>query len=183
MSSMLLDAQQVTLGYAERTVLDAVDVTVGVDSRVGVVGPNGAGKSTLLRVLAGLLEPDAGVVRRYGSVGYLPQLIAVTSPRTSVRATILDRVGLRSASHALERWSRVLEDGDLDAVTPHAAALDHAGHIVRRAGGTSRTRRDRARAIRRRVARRTDEPSRCGRSTTPDEAARRPQRRRRDRFP
>jgi ATPase subunit of ABC transporter with duplicated ATPase domains len=42
MSSMLLDAQQVTLGYAERTVLDAVDVTVGVDSRVGLVGPNGA---------------------------------------------------------------------------------------------------------------------------------------------
>jgi ATPase subunit of ABC transporter with duplicated ATPase domains len=102
MSSMLLDAQQVTPGYAERTVLDAVAVTVRVDSRVGLVGPNGAGKSTLLRVLAGLLTPDAGVVRRYGSVGYLPQLTAVTRPRTSVRATIPDRVGLRSASHALD---------------------------------------------------------------------------------
>ena len=53
MSSMLLDAQQVTLSYAERTVLDAVDLRVGVDSRAGLVGENGAGKSTLLRVLAG----------------------------------------------------------------------------------------------------------------------------------
>jgi ATPase subunit of ABC transporter with duplicated ATPase domains len=123
MPSMLLDAQQVTLGYAERTVLDAVDVRVGVDSRVGLVGPNGAGKSTLLRVLAGLLTPDEGVVRRFGSIGYLPQLTAATGRGLTVRATILERVGLRSASHAVERWTRVLENGDLDAVTPHAAAL------------------------------------------------------------
>ena len=124
MSSMLLDAQQVTLGYAQRTVLDAVDLRVGVDSRVGLVGPNGAGKSTLLQVLAGLLTPDAGVVRRWGSVGYLPQLTAVTARRATVRATIFERVGLRSAGDALERWSRVLEGGDLDAVMPHAPALE-----------------------------------------------------------
>jgi ATPase subunit of ABC transporter with duplicated ATPase domains len=88
------------------------------------VGPNGAGKSTLLRVLAGLLTPDAGVVRRWGLVGYLPQLTAVTSRRATVRATILDRVGLRSAGDELEGWSRVLEGGDLAAVMPHAAALE-----------------------------------------------------------
>jgi ATPase subunit of ABC transporter with duplicated ATPase domains len=61
-------------------------VTVGVDSRVGLVGPNGAGKSTLLRVLAGLLTPDEGVVRRFGSVGYLPQLTAATGRGLTVRA-------------------------------------------------------------------------------------------------
>ena len=43
-------------------------------SRIGLVGPNGAGKSTLLRILAGLEEPDAGMVRRLPAalaVGYL----------------------------------------------------------------------------------------------------------------
>jgi len=30
---------------------------------VGLLGPNGAGKSTLLRILSGLCEADAGVLR------------------------------------------------------------------------------------------------------------------------
>lgn len=32
--------------------------------RLGLVGPNGSGKTTLLRILAGHIEPDAGVVER-----------------------------------------------------------------------------------------------------------------------
>ena len=51
-------------------------VTVPVDpSRITVVvGGDGAGKSTCLAVLAGLLEPDAGVVRRPAKerIGYVP---------------------------------------------------------------------------------------------------------------
>ncbi|GAA3409562.1 ribosomal protection-like ABC-F family protein [Paenibacillus hodogayensis] len=42
--------------------------------RVGLVGVNGAGKSTLLSVLAGLEEPDAGTVTRYGSAAIVRQL-------------------------------------------------------------------------------------------------------------
>ena len=45
-----------------RTVLDGVSLTVGPESRVGVVGPNGVGKSTLLQLLAGLIEPDEGQI-------------------------------------------------------------------------------------------------------------------------
>jgi ABC transport system ATP-binding/permease protein len=42
------------------------DVTLGVAAgdRIGVVGRNGGGKSTLLRLVAGLEEPDAGMVTR-----------------------------------------------------------------------------------------------------------------------
>jgi lipopolysaccharide transport system ATP-binding protein len=34
---------------------------------LGVVGKNGTGKSTLLRLLAGVISPDSGVVKRYVS--------------------------------------------------------------------------------------------------------------------
>ncbi len=40
---------------------------------VAVVGPSGCGKTTLLRILAGLLEADAGEIARSGRVVYMPQ--------------------------------------------------------------------------------------------------------------
>jgi iron complex transport system ATP-binding protein len=45
-----------------QALLDHVDVTFAASGVHAVVGPNGGGKSTLLRLLAGLLEPDAGAV-------------------------------------------------------------------------------------------------------------------------
>jgi ABC-type multidrug transport system ATPase subunit len=40
---------------------------------VGIVGENGSGKSTLMGVLAGVVEPDSGVVERPGRIGWCPQ--------------------------------------------------------------------------------------------------------------
>lgn len=44
--------------------LEDVDLTLRRGQRLGVIGRNGAGKSTLLRVIAGILAPDRGTVRR-----------------------------------------------------------------------------------------------------------------------
>ncbi|NHN35311.1 ABC-F family ATP-binding cassette domain-containing protein [Paenibacillus agricola] len=41
--------------------------------RLGIVGVNGAGKTTLLHLLAGILEPDAGTIRRHGTVAVVAQ--------------------------------------------------------------------------------------------------------------
>ncbi|MDR2587242.1 MAG: ABC-F family ATP-binding cassette domain-containing protein [Coriobacteriales bacterium] len=52
-----------------------VDLTLYRGEKVALVGPNGAGKSTLLKILAGVIEPDAGL-RKLGvhvSVGYYAQ--------------------------------------------------------------------------------------------------------------
>ncbi|WP_314038759.1 ATP-binding cassette domain-containing protein [Dietzia sp. CH92] len=46
--------------FADRTVLDSVNLTVGPADRLAVIGDNGSGKSTLLRVLAGALPISAG---------------------------------------------------------------------------------------------------------------------------
>jgi len=124
MPSTLLDAQKITRQHAARTVLDAVDLRVDAGSRIGLIGPNGAGKSTLLRILAGHEVPDGGIVRRFGTVGYLPQFADGEDRRRTVRETILDRVGLTAASRTLDRWAAALAGGDLDAVEPHAVALE-----------------------------------------------------------
>ncbi len=52
--------------YGAHRVLDGVDLEVEQGEFVGLVGPSGCGKSTLLRCVAGLVEPEAGVIEVLG---------------------------------------------------------------------------------------------------------------------
>jgi viologen exporter family transport system ATP-binding protein len=48
--------------------IDRLSFSIASGERVAFIGPNGAGKSTTLKVLAGILQPDAGDVRVLGFV-------------------------------------------------------------------------------------------------------------------
>ncbi len=85
----LLGAENLSITFGTRTVLD--EVTLGLDAgdRIGIVGRNGDGKSTLMRLLARKEEPDAGQVTWRGgiSIGFLDQsdvLIHADSVRQAV---------------------------------------------------------------------------------------------------
>jgi ATP-binding cassette subfamily F protein 3 len=71
----VIQLQSLTKSFGDRVLLDNVTWQIGDRDRIGLCGPNGAGKTTLLKMLAGLDEPDAGVVQRPNglTLGYLPQ--------------------------------------------------------------------------------------------------------------
>lgn len=50
----------------DRLAVDGLDLTVRAGEFYALLGPNGAGKTTTLRMIAGLLEPDAGDITIYG---------------------------------------------------------------------------------------------------------------------
>ena len=71
-------------------VLDRVDLELLRGEVVVLEGPNGSGKTTLARIAAGLLEPRAGRVERWGRATYLAQ----DPGRYLVRETALAEVAL-----------------------------------------------------------------------------------------
>jgi ABC-type sugar transport system ATPase subunit len=68
-----LELRRVTKRFGAVLALNDVNLTVEDGEFFVVVGPNGSGKTTLLRVIAGLVEPDAGDVVIGGvNVNHLP---------------------------------------------------------------------------------------------------------------
>src|ERR1035438_7958818 len=71
----ILNAQSVTKQFGAAPLFLDISLTVEDGDRIGLIGPNGAGKSTLLALLAGLVEPDSGLlsVRKRARAAYVPQ--------------------------------------------------------------------------------------------------------------
>jgi len=60
MSSTAIMARGLVKHFGTTKALDGVDLRVERGRVLGVLGPNGAGKTTAVRILATLLQPDAG---------------------------------------------------------------------------------------------------------------------------
>lgn len=59
----MIEMSGVSKSFGRIRALNSVTASIREGSVYGIVGTNGAGKSTLLRVLAGILQADAGTVR------------------------------------------------------------------------------------------------------------------------
>jgi macrolide transport system ATP-binding/permease protein len=121
-----LVAADVSLTRGATPVLSHVDLTVGPGSRIAIVGENGRGKSSLLHVLVGDLRPDAGEVRRIGTLGLAEQEMSAADGRTvgqAVAAAIADAL---DALAALDDAGVAMADGRPGAEDAFAAALARA---------------------------------------------------------
>ncbi|MGW4745589.1 ABC transporter ATP-binding protein [Streptomyces sp. NPDC004290] len=117
-----LAARGVTVGYGERTVIDALDVDIPRGVVTTIIGPNGCGKSTLLRTLSRLLKPSRGSVVLDGEdiarlrtrdvakkLGLLPQ-----TPVAPEGLTVGDLVA--RGRHPHQSWLRQWSSDDVSVV-------------------------------------------------------------------
>lgn len=79
----VVSMDNVSFRYEHRTVVERLSFDVLQRDFVGLIGSNGAGKTTLLRMIVGLLKPEEGEIRLFGTplaqfrdwerIGYVPQ--------------------------------------------------------------------------------------------------------------
>ena len=60
MANAAIETEGLVKTFGEVRAVDGVDLSIPEGSIFGLLGPNGAGKTTTIRILATLLEPDAG---------------------------------------------------------------------------------------------------------------------------
>ena len=111
----MLAVDGISVRLSGRDVLTDIRFAVRPGEFVGLIGSNGAGKTTLLRVILGLQQPTAGVIRvdgaergrrgaarpaggHRGPIGYVPQKVLL-DPELPIRAR--DLVGLGLDGHRL----------------------------------------------------------------------------------
>ncbi|MBG0740876.1 ABC transporter ATP-binding protein [Paeniglutamicibacter antarcticus] len=117
-----LGAEELNLGYADRTIVKGLCVELPAGKVTMIVGANACGKSTLLRGLARLLKPGSGHVTLDGKdihrlpsrqvarrLGILPQ-----TPTAPEGITVAELVGRGRSPH--QGWFRQWTAADDDAV-------------------------------------------------------------------
>lgn len=105
-SNPLLSLNQLTLAYADKTILRGVTATINLDARIGLIGPNGAGKSTLIQALVQHLQPREGqcTVNPAVRIGYFAQHQVESLDHQASPLQHLQRLSPMSAEQSLRTY-------------------------------------------------------------------------------
>lgn len=133
----VFSCHELSVGVAERSLVDKLSMTVAPGELVAVLGQNGSGKSLTLHTLAGLRAPDHGVASIHGQdvrasnrqelarhLALLPQHVDDIFP-----ATVLDTVLIGRHPH-IGRFNRESRT-DFDAAISALASVDLEGLVSR----------------------------------------------------
>ncbi len=78
----MITVTDLSKSYTEQVLFENASFFINAKERIGLVGRNGHGKSTLFKMMAGLEEPDSGIIKfpKDYRIGYLSQHLHFTEP-------------------------------------------------------------------------------------------------------
>jgi ABC-2 type transport system ATP-binding protein len=114
---MLVTVERLTKTYGNFKAVDDVSFVVQAGEIVGLVGPNGAGKTTIIHVILGLILPNAGIVRLFGTSldtdrEQILQRLNFTSPYMAfpARLTVLENLTVFARIYNVrDRGAKIIE--------------------------------------------------------------------------
>ena len=124
---MLLSAEHLSINFGSRQLLDDVNFYLNEGDKTGIIGINGTGKSTFLKVLAGVIEPDAGVISRNPNVQVS---LLSQNPAMDDDATVLEQVFLHFPAEFRE-----LNDYEAKSMLNKLGITDHSQKVGTLSGG------------------------------------------------
>jgi ABC-2 type transport system ATP-binding protein len=140
----IIEMRGVRKTYPKVNALNGVDLDVAEGSVLALLGPNGAGKSTLVRILATLLQPDAGQITIAGcdlrqEPEAVRRAIALTGQATAVDELLTGNENMHMAGRLFHldgaatrrRAAQLLEQFDL-ASAANRLVKTYSGGMRRR---------------------------------------------------
>ncbi|WP_102313459.1 cysteine/glutathione ABC transporter ATP-binding protein/permease CydC [Vibrio cyclitrophicus] len=146
----------VTFNYpdSERSVLNAVDLTIPATHKVAIVGQTGSGKSTLIQLLTRYWDPKkgdisiAGVELTQWNESQLRESISVVSQRVDIlNGTLRDNLLIASPEATDDHLANILKDVGLEKLLENNALDSWLGDGGRQLSGGEKRRIGIARAI------------------------------------
>lgn len=68
LGDVVIEAEGISKAYEDKILFENLSFSIPKNGIIGVIGPNGVGKSTLFKIIMGLVEPDAGHLKKGDTV-------------------------------------------------------------------------------------------------------------------
>lgn len=125
----VVELTDVCLRIGDQTILDRISLRICREEIMTIIGPNGAGKSSLIKLIAGLLQPSSGELKKQSKlvVGYVPQKLFLNqsmpikvsrflSLSQASKTTCRAALGQVNAQHLWPKQMHALSGGELQRV-------------------------------------------------------------------
>ncbi len=128
-NSCLIKAENISIQFGDRQVLQNVSLTVKQGQVLTLIGPNGAGKTTLVRIILGLLKPQSGHLEKPKNlrIGYMPQKLHVEATMPITVRRFLELARHKSSAPI----SEILEEVQITHLMNHQLRSISGGEMQR----------------------------------------------------
>ena len=104
-----------TLHAASFFALNDINIEISKGEKIGIIGNNGSGKTTLLKVIAGMYEPNGGLVYVNGKVSFLAGFGIGMVDELSVKENVflygaiygMERNKIKERFHEIIEWAEL----------------------------------------------------------------------------